>query len=119
MATIVVDLVILFKSLADETRLRCVLLLIFEGELCVCEFCYALNISQPKISRHLALLRNNNLLLDRKKGQWVYYRINPDLPSWTDSLFRAVKVGTLEEQRFQEDKQRLAAMSDRPNRCTS
>ena len=47
----------LFKNLADETRLGIVLLLKARGELCVCDLCTALAQSQPKISRHLAMLR--------------------------------------------------------------
>jgi isochorismate hydrolase len=49
----------LFKSLADETRARAVLLIVDQGELCVCELVCALGDSQPKISRHLAQLRNS------------------------------------------------------------
>ena len=68
----------LFKILADETRLGIVLLLSELGELCVCDLCTALDQSQPKISRHLALLRESGLLLDRKQGKWfitAYHRI--------------------------------------------
>ena len=57
----------LFKNLADETRLGIVLLLKARGELCVCDLCTALAQSQPKISRHLAMLRESGLLLDRKQ----------------------------------------------------
>ncbi|MBS7132854.1 MAG: metalloregulator ArsR/SmtB family transcription factor [Clostridium sp.] len=49
----------LFKNLADETRLGIVLLLKARGELCVCDLCTALAQSQPKISRHLAMLRES------------------------------------------------------------
>ena len=66
----------LFKILADETRLGIVLLLSELGELCVCDLCTALDQSQPKISRHLALLRESGLLLDRKQGKWVHYRLS-------------------------------------------
>jgi|SRR5690554_926731 len=76
------DLLGLHKCLADETRLRMVLLIVDQGELCVCELTSALQISQPKISRHLALLRQQGLLQDRRQGQWVHYRLNPDLPAW-------------------------------------
>ena len=69
-----------YKCLSDETRLRCLMLIENEGELCVCELTEALAESQPKVSRHLAQLRQCELLLDRKQGQWVYYRINPTLP---------------------------------------
>ena len=72
----------LFKNLSDETRLGIVLLLRELGELCVCDFCTALDESQPKISRHLAKLRESGLLLDRKQGKWVHYRLSPHIPSW-------------------------------------
>jgi len=57
-----------------------------EGELCVCELTYALDQGQSKISRHLALLRNCGLLSDRRQGQWVYYRLHPDLPLWVKEI---------------------------------
>ena len=72
----------LFKNLADETRLGIVLLLKARGEMCVCDLCTALAQSQPKISRHLAMLRESGLLLDRKQGKWVHYRLSPQMPAW-------------------------------------
>ena len=77
-----------FKSLADETRTRATLLIADQGELCVCELMCALDDSQPKISRHLAQLRSSGLLLDRRQGQWVYYRLNPDLPKWVHEILQ-------------------------------
>lgn len=77
----------LFKALSDETRLRC-LALIGQGERCVCDLTGALQLSQPKVSRHLAQFRANGILLDRRQGQWVYYRINPELPQWALSILR-------------------------------
>jgi DNA-binding transcriptional ArsR family regulator len=44
---------------------------------CACDLCAALDQSQPKISRHLAMLRESGLLLDRKQGKWVHYRLSP------------------------------------------
>lgn len=70
------------KALADETRLKCLLLLLYKPELCVCEFTSALALSQPKISRHLGYLRKVGLLASRKQGLWVFYQLNPSLPSW-------------------------------------
>ncbi|EMX8698722.1 transcriptional regulator [Klebsiella michiganensis] len=72
----------LFKNLSNETRLCIVLLLKEMGELCVCDLCTALDQSQPKISRHLAMLRESELLLDRKQGKWVHYRLSPHMPAW-------------------------------------
>ncbi len=71
-----------FKSLTDEVRLRCLMLMQYEGELCVCEMMTALDEIQPKVSRHLAILKKSGLVIDRRQGQWMYYRINPELPSW-------------------------------------
>ena len=78
----------LFKCLSDETRARATLLIAEHGELCVCELMCALDDSQPKISRHLALLRSTSLLLDRRQGQWVYYRLNPELPAWAQEVLK-------------------------------
>ena len=72
----------LFSLLADPTRLRCVVLLQREGELCVCELVRALDLSQPKVSRHLAVLREGGVVEDRRAGQWVHYRLHPALPAW-------------------------------------
>ena len=65
-----------FRALGDETRLRIVALL-SHGELCVCHFQEALGLSQPNISRHLAVLRAAGIVEDRRKGSWVYYRLLP------------------------------------------
>ena len=70
----------LFSALSNEIRLRCLVLLQLEGELCVCELTHALKLSQPMISRHLALLRDAGLVNDQRAGQWIYYQVNPELP---------------------------------------
>ncbi|MCU0070185.1 metalloregulator ArsR/SmtB family transcription factor [Pseudomonas koreensis] len=101
-----------FKYLADETRVRATLLITREGELCVCELVCALNDSQPKISRHLAQLRTCGLLLDRRQGQWVYYRLNPDLPVWIRTLLETTLAANTHW--LEENSARLAAMGDRP-----
>lgn len=76
----------LFKNLSDETRLGIVLLLREAGELCVCDLCAALEQSQPKISRHLAMLRESGLLLDSRRGKWVHYRLSPQMPAWAAQI---------------------------------
>lgn len=72
----------LFKILSDETRLAIILLLREAGELCVCDICAATSEPQPKISRHMAILRDAGLVLDRREGKWVYYRLSPHMPAW-------------------------------------
>ncbi len=88
--------VIFYKALSDETRLKCVLMVSLKHELCVCELMSALDDSQPKVSRHLAYLRNKKLLLDQRRGQWVYYRLNPLLPDWVLSSIQATAANSKE-----------------------
>lgn len=82
-----------FALLSDETRLRCLLLLQKEKELCVCEFSHILGSIQPKISRHLSLLRTSGLVSDERRGQWVYYRLSEKLQTWMQQIL----ISTLEE----------------------
>ncbi|WP_089707184.1 metalloregulator ArsR/SmtB family transcription factor [Vreelandella arcis] len=103
-----------FKCLSDETRLMLVLLIAQEQSLCVCEMTYALEESQPKISRHLAQLRQCGLLVDQRDGQWVYYRLSPQLPPWAQRIIEAAPEGCA--ARLASLTQRLAAMGDRPTR---
>ena len=68
------DMETFFMALADKTRLR--LLNLMRGdEVCVCFFTEVLEESQPKISRHLAYLRNAGLVEARRDGKWMHYRI--------------------------------------------
>lgn len=75
-----------FKCLSDPTRLEILRLVLVKQNVCVCEFTAYLELSQPKISRHLALLRNLSILSDQRKGQWVYYSLNPHLPMWATDI---------------------------------
>ncbi|SPL69877.1 metalloregulator ArsR/SmtB family transcription factor [Acinetobacter stercoris] len=79
-----------FKCLSDQTRLDLLKIVLQKQKVCVCEFTEYLNLSQPKISRHLALLRNLSILLDQRQGQWVYYSIHPDLPVWAKDILKIV-----------------------------
>lgn len=67
-----------YKALADETRLRVLLLLAELGELCVCDIEAALEITQSKTSRHLRVLKEARLVSDRRDGAWVHYRLDDD-----------------------------------------
>lgn len=76
----------LFKILSDDTRLSIILLLKEAGEMCVCDICAATSESQPKISRHMAILRDVGLVLDRREGKWVHYRLSPHMPAWAAEI---------------------------------
>lgn len=71
-----------FKALSDSTRLSILKMIQVHQSVCVYELTQNLQITQPTASRHLALLRNLSIVIDERLGQWVYYRINPDLPTW-------------------------------------
>jgi ArsR family transcriptional regulator len=68
------DLELLFRALADRTRLR-LMNLMGNDEVCVCYFVEVLKTPQPKISRHLAYLRRAGIVGARREGKWMHYRV--------------------------------------------
>lgn len=104
-----------FKCLSDETRLQASLLIHSEGELCVCELVEALGDSQPKISRHLAQLRNCGILQGRRRGQWVFYSMSPTLPHWAQEVLATIAKAHSEHLLTLQTK--LKAMQNRPSCC--
>ena len=103
-----------FKMLADQTRLRCLMLMQAEGELCVCELTHAFNLSQPKISRHLAHLRETGVLVARRNGTWMNYRINPELDNWALKVIQTTLDGVRKTEPFVSDRKMLDTMANRP-----
>ena len=103
-----------YKQLADETRLRCLMLILAEDELCVCELTHALELSQPKISRHLANLRQAGVLKDRRDGQWIHYCLHENLPAWAHNVLTATAEGLAQTSLYAQDRNRLKSMTGRP-----
>lgn len=64
-----------FRALSDPLRLQ-VLSLLRSQELCVCELCEKLDVSQSKLSFHLKNLKEANLIRSRQEGRWIYYSLN-------------------------------------------
>jgi ArsR family transcriptional regulator len=95
------------------------MLLAAEEELCVCEFTQALGLAQPAISRHLALLREAGIVLDRREGLWIHYRLHPDLPPWAMDVLQATAKGVSGQAPFADDHKVLTDMPNRPGapRC--
>lgn len=109
---------VFYKSLADDIRLKTLMLIAVEKELCVCELMAALDEeSQPKVSRHLAQLRKTGILADRKKQQWVFYSLNPTLPDWMKAVITSSVVN--EPIFIEKELSRLSAMGERPARVSS
>ncbi len=77
-----------FKALGDETRLRLLLLIAQNKKLCVCDLEEATLDSQPKVSRHLAVLRKAGIVDSKKQGLWVYYSLSANLDSWQKNVIK-------------------------------
>ncbi len=105
-----------FQALADATRLRCLMLMVAEDEVCVCEMAHALGEIQPKISRHLAALRMAGFIRDRREAQWIYYRLHPNLPAWMKEVLKTGYRALAEQTPFCTDRAALANMPCRPQR---
>lgn len=69
---------LMFKALADKTRLRIVGMLSSE-ELCGCKILESLNITQPTLSHHMKILCESGLVVARKDGEWLYYSLSEDM----------------------------------------
>lgn len=106
----------LFAILSDSTRLRALMLIQAEGEVCVCELTFTLEESQPKISRHLALMRNSGIVKSRREGTWMHYRIDPGLPGWAREVIETAHARIKGLDPFASDFERLNEMNNRPER---
>jgi len=106
----------LFRAFADPTRLRILALLGLEKEICVCDLVAVLDESQPKVSRHLAMLRRAGLVEVRQAGRWKYYALAPGRSPLQRSLLRCIPscLGDLPE--LVRDRTRLDGLALR-SRC--
>ena len=100
------SIALLFKALADRTRLRLINLL-GEDEVCVCFFVEVLKLNQPKISRHLAYLRRAGVVSARRDGKWIHYRLVEPPDSHAANIFREVRAGLANEPAMKSDRARL------------
>ena len=85
-----------FKALDDTNRLR-ILNLLLHGELCVCDIQYVLRATQPNVSRHLSYLKNSGLVLDRRGGYRIFYRL-ADQKQGTEKAPVRVSPGRLQKR---------------------
>ncbi len=97
---------LLFKALADSTRLR-LINLIGDDEVCVCFFVEVLKINQPKISRHLAYLRRAGVVSARREGKWIHYRIVEPPNLHAANIFREVRTWLANEAAMKSDRARF------------
>lgn len=100
-----------FKALADTNRLR-ILNLLLHGELCVCDIQYVLEATQPNVSRHLSYLKNSGLVLDRRDGYRIFYRLAEPRQGLKKRLFEFLQEAYRNEEQFQADRKRLKGAID-------
>lgn len=105
----------ILKLLADSTRLRIINLLQRE-ELSVAELQEILGMGQSRISSHLALLRQGDLVFDRKDGKRSYYALSEGIPAPQQQLINAACASTASLQDIQEDIQNLERILDKRRR---
>ncbi len=103
------DMELLFRALADRTRLR-LLNLMGSDEVCVCFFVEVLKMPQPKISRHLAYLRKAGIVDARREGKWMHYRIVEPKDARASQMLRTVLDWLANDNEMQRDRSRLVRM---------
>jgi ArsR family transcriptional regulator len=107
----------LFKGLADQTRLRIINLLL-HGELCVCDIQYVLESPQPNVSRHLAYLKHSGMVLDRREGPRMFYRLAEPGEETRKQLFAFLQQAFAASDEFERDSRKLKKAIER-GACTA
>jgi len=98
-----------FRSLADETRLRLLMLLHAGDELCVCDLMHALGMPQSTVSRHLAYLKRHGWLQGRREGLWMHYSLVGELDPFFHAQLDLIVARMAATKTCRDDRQRLAA----------
>ncbi|MCM0761507.1 metalloregulator ArsR/SmtB family transcription factor [Sporomusa sphaeroides DSM 2875] len=98
-----------FKVVSDEMRLR-ILILLSKEELCGCEICAILNLPQPKVSQHLAKLRNLGFVQDTRQGKWVFYSLRIEDPVMK-MILETIAGNTQQYPNLSQDIRRLAKLN--------
>lgn len=107
-----------FQALGDQTRLR-LLNLMGEQEICVCYLMEILGQPQPKISRHLAYLRNAGIVAARREGKWMHYRIVMPPETGAAQVLRQTLSWLRENRKMQADRARLSKACCSPKKFAS
>lgn len=103
----------IFGAFANPIRLRVLNLLQEQKEICVCDLCEVLAVAQPKVSRHLAVLRHAGLVEVRRDGKWKLYSLAEAPTPLHRTLLRCVRTCLVEVDELAADRERLAAIEPR------
>jgi ArsR family transcriptional regulator len=107
---------LMFRAFSDRTRLR-ILHVLWGGELCVGDIVGILQAPQPRISRHLAYLRNARLVVVRKSGLWSHYSLVPAKTPFHRKLLECLAKCFVEVPELQADEARAAALRESGGCC--
>ena len=102
------DFAKLFKALSDETRIR-ILKVLLERECCVCEVMQALDISQPRASRNLGILKDAGFIKSSRDGLWIVYSIDGRKGNnYGAQLIELLRGSLVNEETIVQDRERLS-----------
>lgn len=101
----------ILKALADPIRLRIILLLQSEGELCVCDLMAVLKLPQSTVSRHLAYLKRSCLVDIRRQGVWMYYKLRSESCKMCQELLDILQRNVSLLPEAEADRKALASFS--------
>lgn len=107
---------LMFQAFCHRLRLR-ILHLLDEGEMCVGNIVAILQAPQPKVSRHLAVLKRAKLVTVRREGQWIHYALAPVQSTFHQKLLECAANCFHEVTEMQGDKQRLDTMRSLNSGC--
>ncbi len=100
------QLVQFFKALSDETRLR-IMMLLTQGELCVCDLMFVLDEPQSKVSRHLAYLKYSGLTNSKRAGVWMHYSLKEPADDVQKVQINFLKEKLTHLPQFRTDREKL------------
>jgi ArsR family transcriptional regulator len=107
------DIELFFAALADRTRLRLINLM-GADEVCVCFFVEVIGTNQPKVSRHLAYLRNAGLVEPRREGKWMHYKVVEPSDPHAARVLSEVRAWLSEDPEMKRDRERLVKVCCAP-----
>ena len=96
------EYVSLLKIIADETRLK-IIRRLAKGECCACDLLEALNVTQPTLSYHMKMLTACELVIARKTGIWMRYRLNPEKSKACSEFLREILCNCCETTEIDQE----------------
>jgi len=102
----------IFKSLSEECRLRILAMLEDGREVCVCKLTEVLKSTHSRTSRHLAYLKRMKIVSSRRKGQWMYYKLNDKIEPEIGELLKAIRPFIKQTAQGRKDIKKLCEIEE-------